>query len=547
MRRETLTAADWWILTPAFLALYMFTYWTSDVFRLAETGSTPWNPEAGLALAAIYFTGWRSVPLLGAIHFLCLAIWAPFSTPVWTLMIATGHTTAMAGVILMAREHFGGLARPGSTAAARFVLAALAATAASAVLQMAIAVFATDWSLYKILRFGMTVSVGNMVGIVTVFPLLLHFPAFRNVTGFLRNAWWGGTLLMTLLIVTCVAVFGFPGLDQFKFFYLVFVPVIAMALRDGTTGAVLAALIASGSMILVLSIRDYNAGTVAELQFLMIVLSVTGLVLGAVIDERQRLHLESVEYLTRLRDSEDALMRASRISLASEMVAAVSHELAQPLSAARSHVRALKRRLEQPRRDRAKDVADIDAAVVQIDSAASTIRDMREFLRRGEAERTPLQLEQLVRTAIDLMGPELRRGNILIHINGFDGLPPVLANRTQIAQVLLNLVRNARDAIAEAGRPNGEISIAAERDRPGFAEICVTDNGPGVSPHIGQNLFAPLKSTKPEGLGLGLSLCKSIITNHGGELWHDSASRAGTRFCFTLPYAHSVTKGAGPA
>ncbi len=258
---------------------------------------------------------------------------------------------------------------------------------------MLIAVLATDWSLNKILRFGMTVSVGNMVGIVTVFPLLVHFPGFANILAFLRNAKWGGILLLVLLVATCFAVFGIATLDQFKFFYLVFVPVVAFAMRDGMTGAVLAALTASGCMILFLSLRDFNANSVAQLQMLMIVLSITGLVLGAVIDERQRFYRDNLAYLTRLRDSEDALMRASRVSLASEMVAAVSHELAQPLSAARSHVRALKRRLEQPRHDRRKDVADIDAAVVQIDSAATTIRDMREFLRRGEAERTALALD----------------------------------------------------------------------------------------------------------------------------------------------------------
>ena len=183
--------------------------------------------------------------------------------------------------------------------------------------------------------------------------------------------------------------------------------------------------------------------------------------LAAAIDERQRFYLDSVAYLTRLRDSEDALMRASRVSLASEMVAAVSHELAQPLSAARSHVRALKRRLEQPRHDRRKDVADIDAAVVQIDSAASTIRDMREFLRRGETDKAALDLEHLVRTATDLVGPELRRASIKLAIDGFAGLPPVLANRTQIAQVILNLVRNGRDAIMETGRRDGAIRISA--------------------------------------------------------------------------------------
>ncbi len=112
MRRFALMATDWWVLTPAFGLLYGLTYWTSDVFRLAETGSTPWNPEAGLALAALSVAGWRALPFLAAIHFLCLAIWAPFSTPFWTVAIAVGHMAAMAAVILNGRQNFDGLANP---------------------------------------------------------------------------------------------------------------------------------------------------------------------------------------------------------------------------------------------------------------------------------------------------------------------------------------------------------------------------------------------------------------------------------------------------
>ncbi len=522
-------------LFAAFVPLYAATYWTSDVFRLPETGSTPWNPEAGLAVAALFCLGPRVLPVLAVIHFLCLAVWAPFSTLPWTAVLAAAHMTALAAAVTLHRGEFSSLAVPGSSSAARFAASALAATVASAMLQMLIAFAGTDWSIGKILRFGMTVSVGNMVGIITVFPLLMDFPRLANLRKFLGNARWTGALLLVFLLVTCLAVFGIQGLDQFKFFYLVFIPVMALALRDGMTGAVLAALAASICMILVLGLRDFNAGTVAELQFLMIVLSVTGLMLGATIDERKRLNAESFAYLSRLHESEEALMQASRISLASEMVAAVSHEIAQPLSAARSHVRALRRRLQQPRRNRARESADIDAAVQQIDSAASTIRGMREFLRRGDLERHCLSLKDTVESATDLIRPELRRASIVLDTNAVQPGASVIGNRTQVAQVLLNLVRNAKDAIVASGARTGLISIAAVSTRPGFIEVCVTDNGPGVPGSLRPVLFSPLRSAKPEGLGLGLSLSKSIVIAHGGELWYDEACGTGTRFCFTLP------------
>jgi signal transduction histidine kinase len=522
-------------LFAAFIPLYAATYWTSDVFRLPETGSTPWNPEAGLAVAALFCLGPRVLPVLAVIHFLCLAVWAPFSTLPWTAVLAAAHMSALAAVVTLRRGDFSSLSVPGSSSAARFVASALAATVASAMLQMLIALAGTDWSFGKILRFGMTVSVGNMVGIITVFPLLMDFPRLANLRKFAANAKWAGGLLLGFLLFTCLVVFGIQGLDQFKFFYLVFIPVMALALRDGMTGAVVAALTASIFMILVLALRDFNAGVVAELQFLMIVLSITGLVLGATIDERKRLHAESVAYLSRLQESEEALMRASRVSLASEMVAAVSHEIAQPLSAARSHVRALRRRLQMPRRNRGRESSDIDAAVQQIDSAAGTIRGMREFLRRGDLERHPMNLRDTIESATDLIRTELRRASVSLDVSGISATTLVMGNRTQVSQVLLNLVRNARDAIVESGARGGAVLISALPTRPGFIEVRVTDSGPGVAEKVRPVLFSPLRSAKPYGLGLGLSLSKSIITAHGGELWYDEACTAGTRFCFTLP------------
>jgi signal transduction histidine kinase len=111
----------------------------------------------------------------------------------------------------------------------------------------------------------------------------------------------------------------------------------------------------------------------------------------------------------------------------------------------------------------------------------------------------------------------------------------VIGNRTQVSQALLNLVRNAKEAIVAGGAGTGLISIAAVSTRPGLIEVRVTDNGPGVPDSLRPVLFSPLRSAKPEGLGLGLSLSKSIIAAHGGELWYDEACTAGTRFCFTLP------------
>lgn len=521
-----------------FVFIYMTTYWLSDVFRLPETGSTPWNPEAGLAMAAVYVAGLRMLPVIAITHFLCLMLWAPYSTPLWTALLAVAHMAALTGITQLGRSVLVDLGTPTTQSSTRFVALAFMTTLASAILQMLISIFATDWSLLKILRFGMTVSVGNMVGIVTLFPVLRGYPDFKSLSRILVPANSLTWLLFSMLFLTCVVVFGIESLNQFKFFYLVFVPVIALAMLHGMAGGAIAALAASISMIAVLSLRNYGATDVVELQILMIVLAITALLLGATIDERLRVHSENVAYLFRLRESEEALLRASRISLASEMAAAVSHELAQPLSAARSHIRALRRRLVQPRPNKQFLLSDIDAAVAQIDAAGTTIRNTREFLRRGDNEKANLKLSQVLQSSLELVKPELRRSNIQIAEQGLANLPEVVGNRTQITQVLLNLVRNARDAMVDADSAGRRIEVAASTAmRPGFVEISVTDCGPGVAADVVPRLFAPLQSNKPEGLGLGLSLSSSIVLAHGGSLWHDAAFSSGARFVFTLPLA----------
>jgi two-component system sensor kinase FixL len=528
---------NWPMCLAAFAVVYWTTYWLSDVFRLPETGSTPWNPEAGLAVFALLVMGRWALLMLIALQFLCLAIWAPFSNLFWTAVLVSGHMTALAAATELLKKHLLALRVPTANTAAKFVIGALAITTASSLTQMLIASLATDWSALKLVRFGMTISVGNMIGIVTVTPLLLHSPRFQNVRNFFARAQPAGFALIAILLLTCAFVFGLPGLDQFKFFYLTFLPVIAMAMRDGAAGAMLASLIGSAAMIAILGMRDFNASAVTELQFLMITLSATGLVLGATIDERRQLHADSLSYLARLKESEDALMQASRISLASEMVATVSHELSQPLFAARNHIRAIKRRIGKPGKDSGSNQSDIDAAVMQIDSAATTIRNMREFIGRGESRKSLFNPLPMIETVCELMKHEMQQNSIDMQFKA-SPLPDVFGNRSQVMQVVLNLVRNAKEAIVDAPSPVRKVDITAcASNRPGFIEICVSDSGPGVEVSLLPNLFSPLRSTKTEGLGLGLSLSSSIVIAHGGMIWHEAGIGTGAKFCFSLPVA----------
>ncbi|MEJ1938493.1 histidine kinase dimerization/phospho-acceptor domain-containing protein, partial [Nostoc sp. NIES-2111] len=228
--------------------------------------------------------------------------------------------------------------------------------------------------------------------------------------------------------------------------------------------------------------RDTGSASVTELQFLMLALSITGLLLGAAISDRTRAVGDLEVSHARLQESQSALLQASRLSLASEMAAALAHELNQPLSSVRNFVRAVRRKIDAPEIDRQELRAGIDAAVEQVDAAAGLLRSTRQFLERGSVHRASLDIGLLVTRCRELVVPELRKAGISLVTDDMDGLPPVHCNEVQIQQVLLNVIRNAREAIASADMTSGSITISGSATaRPGFVEISIRDTGPGVS------------------------------------------------------------------
>jgi signal transduction histidine kinase len=177
---------------------------------------------------------------------------------------------------------------------------------------------------------------------------------------------------------------------------------------------------------------------------------------------------------------------------------------------------------------------NLTSLVAQIDHAAQVVRRMREFLRRGEPHVSTLDMGTVLEDALVLARPEAAANAARIDLDVEPGLPPVFGDRIQLQQVVLNLVRNGVDAIAEAGEPAGRIGVSARLGEAGRSvEVSVTDNGIGVAP--GRTLFEPLSSTKKDGLGLGLSICANIVHAHGGRIWLEESAPGSTDFRFSLP------------
>jgi two-component system, LuxR family, sensor kinase FixL len=159
---------------------------------------------------------------------------------------------------------------------------------------------------------------------------------------------------------------------------------------------------------------------------------------------------------------------------------------------------------------------------------------MRDFLRRGEPHASTIAPRALLTDALGLAAADLSAKGVAAAIDAPDGLPFIHGDAVQLQQVVLNLVRNSADAIVGAGVRDGRITVTARAIGQGV-EIAVADNGPGIVPDVAERLFHPLTTSKPDGLGLGLSISASIVEHHGGRIWLETGAPGATELRFWLP------------
>jgi two-component system, LuxR family, sensor kinase FixL len=236
----------------------------------------------------------------------------------------------------------------------------------------------------------------------------------------------------------------------------------------------------------------------------------------------------------RLQELQSELSHVSRLTEMGQMASALAHEVNQPLTAATNYVEVA--RLMLTSRDGAASErvkAVIDNVAAQITRAGQIILRLREFVKKGETEQRAEDIAMVVQEASALALIGARERGVKVQLRFEPNLPPVLIDKIQIQQVIVNLMRNAIEAMETSDRR--ELTVASEMDGRSRVGIRVVDTGPGIAPEIAERLFQPFVTTKAQGMGVGLSICRSIIEGHGGTLTVGANFEGGTIFRFSLP------------
>ncbi len=498
----------------------------------------PWTPPLGLSLAFLLLYGARYAPWLIVVTFLLgLPIYGVPSNWMAALWAAT---LLMLGLLGISTWLTRGLKIDARLSSQRDLSWFLVAAVVGAWLDSGVHVFArSPEAAPDLWAWGADLVnywVGALIRMLIIAPLVLvhagrDWSTWRNWLPSREMLLQASTIALALAVI-----FGLKYTDEFKFFYLLFLPMIWVAMRHGIQGATAALAFAHIGINAILAWRGLHAVAVVEFQMLMLGLAITGLFLGMTVSARRAAE-------EKLHQREAELNQAMRLAAAGEMTQAIAHELNQPLSALANYARAGQAMLAAPEQHGALLAETLGKIDREATRAGQVVHRLREFFRGGGLRLERLNADELIEEGLAPARRRAERAGIAVSLD-MHGEPPLfMADRVQMGTVLHNLLVNAIEAI-ESGDPKTRgIAITVRRLDGDRLRFCVRDSGPGVVSDMRERLFDSFATSKPEGMGLGLAISRTLVEAHGGELWLDNMRP--TRFCFTLPIKPDRAKTRG--
>jgi two-component system sensor kinase FixL len=490
------------VFAPCYVALD----WASYIDPVGPFNITPWNPQPALAIVWMMLGGLMHAPAVLATILLAdivvrhapggyaiavatsLVLACGYAVLAWALKSLLGDTSlrstrqiTLFSTIVVAGTSVVGAAFIGVLSAADL----LSGTA-----------FGNAW-----LRFW----IGDAVGILVTAPLLFAVSDASRRSAIVALARRPEALLQALVLAATVWLIfeGFGG-DPSRQFYLLFLPLIWIAVRLGMNGAILATAIVQMGIVLGIHTDAGASLPIVELQALLVALTLTGLFLGVMVDQRQR--------------AEEGLRQTLRLAAAGEMAGAIAHEVNQPLTAVTNYGRSAQMLLEREPSAPPQALDIIGRILAEAERASDIVRRLRDFFRAGTTRLEVVQVEELLAAARRMAESAIDARPIAFEIDGPSPVPPLYIDRLQIEVILRNLIANAVESVTGTGRPDGRIGIVAQRHDESHLRIVVTDNGPGVPAANREGLFEPFVSGKSTGMGLGLAVSRAIAEAHGGSL-----------------------------
>jgi C4-dicarboxylate-specific signal transduction histidine kinase len=234
------------------------------------------------------------------------------------------------------------------------------------------------------------------------------------------------------------------------------------------------------------------------------------------------------------RNHQEKLAHVARLNMVGEMTSGLAHEINQPLAAIATYTQGALLRLRKGE-DPERIASILEQVIVQAQRAANIVQHLRNFVVKGKPHREPTDIALVMRRAVSLVRNEILKHGIELDVAPHEPLPMIEADAIQIEQVILNLLRNAVEAMTEVAPGRRRLKVAVKADGERGVLIAISDTGPGITDSAIGKISSPFFSTKPEGMGLGLAISRTIIEDHGGRLEHEPNPEGGITFHFFLP------------